>query len=142
MDLAKQVSCTQTYVWTETLWSFADDGRSDGFGTLPEPRFHVVAVDFGAKRNILRNLASQGCRVTVVPATATADEILGHNPDGVFLANGPGDPAATGIYAVPELRRLVDRSEEHTSELQSLMRISYAVFCLKKQNHTRYDTRT
>src|SRR3546814_6001844 len=76
MDLAKQVSCTQTYVWTETLWSFADDGRSDGFGTLPEPRFHVVAVDFGAKRNILRNLASQGCRVTVVPATATADEIL------------------------------------------------------------------
>src|SRR3546814_6106774 len=103
MDLAKQVSCTQTYVWTETLWSFADDGRSDGFGTLPEPRFHVVAVDFGAKRNILRNLASQGCRVTVVPATATADEILGHNPDGV-------------------------RSEEHTSELQSLMRNSYTVF--------------
>ncbi|MEQ8398162.1 glutamine-hydrolyzing carbamoyl-phosphate synthase small subunit [Thalassobaculum sp.] len=108
MDLAKTVSCTQTYAWDETLWEFADDGRSDRFGTLAEPRFHVVAVDYGAKRNILRNLASQGCRVTVVPASSTADEILGHNPDGVFLANGPGDPAATGVYAVPELRRLVD----------------------------------
>ncbi|MEQ8817114.1 MAG: glutamine-hydrolyzing carbamoyl-phosphate synthase small subunit [Thalassobaculum sp.] len=108
MDLAKQVSCTQTYGWTETLWGFADDGRGDAFGTLAEPRFHVVAVDYGAKRNILRNLASQGCRVTVVPAGTTADEILGHAPDGVFLANGPGDPAATGIYAVPELRRLID----------------------------------
>ncbi|GHD54654.1 carbamoyl-phosphate synthase small chain [Thalassobaculum fulvum] len=108
MDLAKEVSCSQTYIWTETLWDFADDGRSDGFGTLAEPKFHVVAVDYGAKRNILRNLASQGCRVTVVPASATADEILGHKPDGVFLANGPGDPAATGVYAVPELRRLID----------------------------------
>ena len=108
MDLAKEVSCTQTYIWTETLWDFADDGRSDGFGTLAEPKFHVVAVDYGAKRNILRNLASQGCRVTVVPASATADEILSHKPDGVFLANGPGDPAATGVYAVPELRRLID----------------------------------
>jgi len=107
MDLAKEVSCTQTYIWTETLWDFADDGSSDGFGTLAEPKFHVVAVDYGAKRNILRNLASQGCRVTVVPASATADEILGHKPDGVFLANGPGDPAATGVYAVPELRKLI-----------------------------------
>ncbi|MEQ9334127.1 glutamine-hydrolyzing carbamoyl-phosphate synthase small subunit [Thalassobaculum sp.] len=108
MDLAKQVSCTQTYRWTETLWGFADDGRGDAYGQLAEPRFHVVAVDYGAKRNILRNLASQGCRVTVVPASTTADEILGHAPDGVFLANGPGDPAATGIYAVPELRKLID----------------------------------
>lgn len=108
MDLAKQVSCTQTYAWDETLWGFADDGRGDGFGTLAAPRFHVVAVDYGAKRNILRNLASQGCRVTVVPASTTADEILGHRPDGVFLANGPGDPAATGAYAVPELRKLID----------------------------------
>jgi len=108
MDLAKQVSCTQTYTWNETLWGFADDGANDAFGTLDKPRFHVVAVDYGAKRNILRNLASQGCRVTVVPASATADEILGYAPDGVFLANGPGDPAATGIYAVPELRRLID----------------------------------
>ncbi len=108
MDLAKTVSCTQTYSWDETLWRFADDGSGDAFGRLDAPRFHVVAVDYGAKRNILRNLASQGCRVTVVPASTTADEILGHRPDGVFLANGPGDPAATGIYAVPELRRLID----------------------------------
>ena len=108
MDLARAVSCTQTYAWDETLWRFADDGSGDGFGRLDAPRFHVVAVDYGAKRNILRNLASQGCRVTVVPATTTADEILGHRPDGVFLANGPGDPAATGAYAVPELRRLID----------------------------------
>ena len=108
MDLARAVSCTQTYAWDETLWRFADDGSGDDFGRLDAPRFHVVAVDYGAKRNILRNLASQGCRVTVVPATTTADEILGHRPDGVFLANGPGDPAATGAYAVPELRRLID----------------------------------
>ena len=107
MDLAKTVSCTQTYAWDETLWEFADDGRTDRFGTLVEPRFHVVAVDYGAKRNILRNLASQGCRVTVVPASTTADEILGHKPDGVFLANGPGDPAATAQYAVPTLQALL-----------------------------------
>ncbi|WPZ36533.1 glutamine-hydrolyzing carbamoyl-phosphate synthase small subunit [Thalassobaculum sp. OXR-137] len=108
MDLAKQVSCTQTYTWDTTLWGFADDGRSDGYGTMTEPTKHVVAVDYGAKRNILRNLAAQGCKVTVVPASATADEILGHGPDGIFLANGPGDPAATGIYAVPELKKLID----------------------------------
>src|SRR3546814_11793089 len=94
MDLAKQVSCTQTYVWTETLWSFADDGRSDGFGTLPEPRFHVVAVDFGAKRNILRNLASQGCRVTVVPATATAHATPSPHPqDRNTVPEGKRGPA-------------------------------------------------
>ena len=108
MDLAKTVSCTQTYRWEQTLWSFADDGRSDGYGTLETAAKHVVAVDYGAKRNILRNLAAQGCRVTVVPASATADEILALEPDGIFLANGPGDPAATGVYAVPELRKLVD----------------------------------
>jgi carbamoyl-phosphate synthase small subunit len=68
----------------------------------------VVAVDYGAKRNILRLLASHGCRVTVVPATATAEEILAHTPDGIFLANGPGDPAATGSYAVPALRKLME----------------------------------
>ena len=95
MDLAKQVSCTQTYRWTETLWGFADDGRDDAYGELAEPRFHVVAVDYGAKRNILRNLASQGCRVTVVPASTTADEILGHAPDGVFLARSPARTTAS-----------------------------------------------
>ena len=99
MDLAKDVTCRQTYRWDETEWAL---GR--GYGRLDKPRFHVVAVDYGAKRNILRCLASAGCRVTVVPATATADDILGHRPDGVFLSNGPGDPAATGTYAVPAIR--------------------------------------
>ena len=71
------------------------------------PRFHVVAVDYGAKRNILRMLAAHGCRVTVVPATASTEDILRHKPDGIFLSNGPGDPAATGEYAVPVLRELI-----------------------------------
>lgn len=102
MDLAKEVSCLQTYHWTETSWTLGD-----GYGALGEPRFHVVAVDFGAKRNILRCLAALGCKVTVVPATSTAEEILGHRPDGVFLSNGPGDPAATGEYAVPALREVM-----------------------------------
>ena len=98
MDLAKQVSCTQTYSWTGGTWSWP------GTHTAPEPKHHVVAVDYGAKRNILRSLASAGCRVTVVPATATADDILRHQPDGVFLSNGPGDPAATAAYAVPAIQ--------------------------------------
>jgi carbamoyl-phosphate synthase small subunit len=103
MDLAKEVSCRQMYRWDETRWSWGK-----GYGRLENPRFHVVAVDYGAKRNILRLLASHGCRVTVVPATATAEEILAHTPDGIFLANGPGDPAATGSYAVPALRKLME----------------------------------
>ena len=76
-------------------------------GRQTHPRFHVVAVDYGAKRNILRCLARVGARVTVVPATASAEEILAHKPDGIFLANGPGDPAATGVYAVPVIRKLL-----------------------------------
>jgi len=103
MDLAKEVSCTQTYDWHETSWAWGQ-----GYGRLDNPHRHVVAVDFGAKRNILRSLASLGCRVTVVPATATADEVLRHDPDGVFLSNGPGDPAATGEYAVPMIRGVID----------------------------------
>ena len=102
MDLAKTVTCGQTYRWEESTWAL---GR--GYGALDKPRHHVVAVDFGAKRNILRCLAAAGCRVTVVPATATAEDVLGHEPDGVFLSNGPGDPAATGEYAVPMIRRVV-----------------------------------
>jgi carbamoyl-phosphate synthase small subunit len=102
MDLAIEVSCRQSYRWEETTWHLGQ-----GFGRQEAPRFHVVAVDYGAKRNILRCLASAGARVTVVPATATAEEILGHKPDGIFLANGPGDPAATGIYAVPTIRKLL-----------------------------------
>jgi len=103
MDLAKEVSTRQTYKWDETRWAWGQ-----GYGRLESPRFHVVAVDYGAKRNILRLLASHGCRVTVVPATATAEEILAHEPDGIFLANGPGDPAATGTYAVPTLQTLME----------------------------------
>jgi carbamoyl-phosphate synthase small subunit len=96
MDLAIEVSCTQTYSWDETEWALGE-----GFSRQESPKYHVVAVDFGAKHNILRCLASVGCKVTVVPANTTAEEILAHKPDGVFLSNGPGDPAATGVYAVP-----------------------------------------
>ncbi|HWI26812.1 MAG TPA: glutamine-hydrolyzing carbamoyl-phosphate synthase small subunit [Stellaceae bacterium] len=103
MDLAKDVTCRQTYRWDETRWEW-----DKGYGRLDAPRFHVVAVDYGAKRNILRMLASAGCRVTVVPAEASAEDILRHKPDGVFLSNGPGDPAATGAYAVPVIRKLID----------------------------------
>jgi carbamoyl-phosphate synthase small subunit len=103
MDLAKQVSCTQSYTWEQGVWSWP------GVNTAPEPRHHVVAVDYGAKRNILRCLASAGCRVTVVPATATAEDILRHEPDGVFLSNGPGDPAATGAYAVPAIQAVLEK---------------------------------
>jgi carbamoyl-phosphate synthase small subunit len=103
MDLAKDVSCRQTYEWDETLWTL---GR--GYGRLESPRHHVVAIDFGAKRNILRCLANTGARVTVVPATATVEDVMRHSPDGIFLSNGPGDPAATGTYAVPTVRGLME----------------------------------
>ncbi|MCC7280740.1 MAG: glutamine-hydrolyzing carbamoyl-phosphate synthase small subunit [Acetobacteraceae bacterium] len=99
MDLAKTVACTQAYEWDETSWAWPA-----GHGRQIAPRHHVVAVDYGAKRNILRCLAAAGCRVTVVPASASAEDILRHNPDGVFLSNGPGDPAATGAYAVPAIQ--------------------------------------
>jgi carbamoyl-phosphate synthase small subunit len=104
MDLALEVSCRQSYEWTETAWE-----REHGYGAQQAPRLHVVAVDYGAKRNILRMLAEHGCRVTVVPADATVEDIMRHKPDGVFLSNGPGDPAATGEYAVPVLRELIHR---------------------------------
>ena len=98
-DLAKQVSCTQSYQWDQTRWTL-----DHGHGRQTEPRFHVVAVDYGAKQNILRCLASAGCRVTVVPAETGADDILRLKPDGVFLSNGPGDPQATGEYAIPAIQ--------------------------------------
>jgi carbamoyl-phosphate synthase small subunit len=101
-DLAKEVTCRQTYTWTETTWQ-----RGYGYGRQDQPRHHVVAVDYGAKRNILRLLAVHDCRITVVPAATTAEDILRHRPDGIFLSNGPGDPAATGVYAVPVLRALI-----------------------------------
>ncbi len=103
MDLAGAVSCTQPYEWTETRWD-----RVAGFGQQTAPIYTVVAVDYGAKRNIFRNLASVGCRVIVVPATSTAEDILRHRPDGVFLSNGPGDPAATARYAVPAIRQVLE----------------------------------
>jgi len=103
LDLAAEVSCRQTYRWTQTRWS-----PDAGYGEQRDPAHHVVAVDFGAKRNILRSLASLGCRVTVVPADTEAERILALEPDGIFLANGPGDPAATGRYAVPTVKRLID----------------------------------
>lgn len=102
MDLAIEVTCKQTYKWDETRWVIGE-----GYGKLADPKYKVVAIDYGIKLNILRCLASAGCDVTVVPATATADDILGHAPDGIFLSNGPGDPAATGTYAVPVLKDLI-----------------------------------
>ncbi|KGM48054.1 glutamine-hydrolyzing carbamoyl-phosphate synthase small subunit [Pseudooceanicola atlanticus] len=106
MDLAKSVTCAQSYRWDETRWAWPD-----GFGRQTEPRHKVVAIDYGAKRNILRCLASAGCDVTVMPATATAEEILAHSPDGIFLSNGPGDPAATGEYAVPMIQDVMQKTE-------------------------------
>ncbi|MBT3237881.1 MAG: glutamine-hydrolyzing carbamoyl-phosphate synthase small subunit [Rhodospirillaceae bacterium] len=103
MDLAKEVSCSQTYEWDQAAWSI-----EDGYATQTSPKRHVVAVDFGAKLNILRCLAAAGCRVTVVPGNTSADDILALKPDGVFLSNGPGDPAATGEYAVPMIKTLLD----------------------------------
>ncbi len=106
MDLAREVTCAQSYRWDEMRWAWPD-----GFPKQTAPRHKVVALDYGAKRNILRCLASAGCDVTVLPATATAAEVLAHAPDGVFLSNGPGDPAATGEYAVPMIRELLDTTD-------------------------------
>lgn len=106
LDLAREVSCTQSYRWDETKWAWPG-----GFGRQQAPRFRVVALDYGAKRNILRSLAAVGAEVVVMPATSTAADVLAQNPDGVFLSNGPGDPAATGAYAVPMIREVLDRTD-------------------------------
>ncbi|WP_299150186.1 glutamine-hydrolyzing carbamoyl-phosphate synthase small subunit [uncultured Tateyamaria sp.] len=98
-DLARDVTCAQSYRWNEMRWAWPE-----GYAPQNDPKYKVVAIDYGAKRNILRCLASAGCDVTVLPATATADEVMAHAPDGVFLSNGPGDPAATGTYAVPMIK--------------------------------------
>lgn len=102
MDLAKDVSCTEAYDWQETKWQLGA-----GYGQQTQPKHKVVAMDFGAKRNILRCLASAGCDVVVVPANASYDDIMQHQPSGVFLSNGPGDPEATGEYAVPVIQKLL-----------------------------------
>lgn len=106
LDLAREVTCAQSYRWSEGLWRWPD-----GFAAGPASGrpFRVVAIDYGAKRDILRSLVSTGAEVTVLPATATAEEVLAHAPEGVFLSNGPGDPAATGEYAVPVIRTLLER---------------------------------
>jgi len=106
LDLAKDVTCAQSYKWDEMRWAWPD-----GFPKQQGARHKVVALDFGAKRNILRCLASAGCEVTVLPATATAEEVLAHDPDGVFLSNGPGDPAATGEYAVPMIKTILETTD-------------------------------
>ncbi len=140
MDLAKEVSALQSYAWDEGLWHLGSGYaarpstslRTNGVGgaeashtnsVRPEPvegpapgdaqdtRPHVVAIDYGLKRNILRNLVAAGARVTVVPATASFEDVMRHAPDGVFLSNGPGDPAATGAYAVPVIRQLLEVSK-------------------------------
>jgi carbamoyl-phosphate synthase small subunit len=105
MDLAKDVSALQSYQWGDGLWTLGEGYALDAAG--PDAP-HVVAIDYGLKRNILRNLVAAGARVTVVPATATFEDVMRHQPDGVFLSNGPGDPAATGEYAVPVIRQLLE----------------------------------
>ncbi len=117
MDLALEVTCGKVHEWEESIWHLASSiqGEECTNGTTP-PKcqmpnakcYHVVAIDYGAKRNILRCLVSAGCRVTVVPAQTSFDEIMKLKPDGVFLSNGPGDPAATGVYAVPVIRKVLE----------------------------------
>ncbi len=103
LDLAKDATCLQPFDWSEGLWSW-----EEGYAPLTDPRFNVVVLDYGVKRNILRGLTSIGARVTVVPASTSAEAIMARKPDGVLLSNGPGDPAATGEYAVPEIQKLVE----------------------------------
>ena len=105
-DLARAVTCLQSYRWNEMRWAWPE-----GYAPRRKPGRRVVAIDYGAKRNILRCLASAGCDVTVMPATATAEEVRAQNPEGVFLSNGPGDPAATGVYAVPMIREILDGTD-------------------------------
>ena len=104
LDLAREATTLQSFTFDEGLWSWPEGYAK----SAPQPRFEVVVLDYGVKRNILRALTSIGARATVLPAGATAEEVLGRNPDGVLLSNGPGDPAATGDYAVPEIRKLVE----------------------------------
>lgn len=106
LDLAKNVTCAQSYRWDEMRWAWPD-----GYPRLEQPKYKVVAIDYGAKRNILRCLASAGCDVTVLPASATAEDVIAQNPDGLFLSNGPGDPAATGAYAVPMIQQILNDTD-------------------------------
>jgi len=107
LDLAKDASCLQPFVYDEGLWSWPEGYAKPPFSKNGEPKYEVVVVDYGVKRNILRALTSVGARATVVPASTSAEEILARKPDGVLLSNGPGDPAATGEYAVPMIQGLL-----------------------------------
>ncbi len=102
MELAAGVSCTKPYPWTQAAWKLGG-----GYAENKTGRFNVVALDYGVKNNILRRLVSAGCTVTVVPASTKAEDVLALNPDGIFLSNGPGDPAATGKYAIPEIKKFL-----------------------------------
>jgi len=106
MDLAKEVTCAEPYKWNEQRWAWGE-----GFPETTGEGHRVVAIDYGAKRNILRCLASAGCDVTVLPATATAEEIMSYKPEGLFLSNGPGDPGATGEYAVPMIQEILEKTD-------------------------------
>jgi carbamoyl-phosphate synthase small subunit len=104
LDLAKDVTCRQTYAWRETPWQWGV-----GYGEQKHPSWRAVVLDYGVKRNILRQLAGLGAAITVLPANATFNDVMRHEPDGVLLSNGPGDPAATGDYAIPTIASLLDR---------------------------------
>jgi carbamoyl-phosphate synthase small subunit len=104
LDLAKDASCLQPFVYEEGLWEWGQGYAKPG----DKPKYEVVVLDYGVKRNILRALTSVGARATVVPASTSAEEVLARKPDGILLSNGPGDPAATGAYAVPQIRKLVE----------------------------------
>jgi carbamoyl-phosphate synthase small subunit len=108
MDLAKEVSVKAGYSWTEGSWALNEGGTHAGHRQMTDQPFHVVAFDFGVKRNILRMLADRGCRLTVLPAQATAAQVLALKPDGVFLSNGPGDPEPC-TYAITAARELIER---------------------------------
>jgi len=108
MDLVPMVTSGQRFTWNETPWRWNAGYGSREAAPSGEPKFNVVAIDYGIKRNILRLLAGTGCAITVVPATTSAKDIMDLAPDGIFLSNGPGDPAATGTYAVPVIRTLID----------------------------------
>jgi carbamoyl-phosphate synthase small subunit len=104
LDLAKEVTCRQTYKWRETPWQWGD-----GYGEQKAPTWRAVVLDYGVKRNILRQLAGHGAEISVLPASASFDEVMRHEPHGVLLSNGPGDPAATGEYAISTIAALLDR---------------------------------
>jgi carbamoyl-phosphate synthase small subunit len=103
LDLAKEVTCRQTYAWRETPWAW-----NAGYGLEEQPSWRAVVLDYGVKRNILRQLAGRGADIVVLPAQSTFDDVMRHAPHGVLLSNGPGDPAATGAYAIPTIRGLVE----------------------------------